>query len=92
MTTWRMSARSAVLAAAAALTPLAGALAAAEDYEFRLATPDVRQGDGAVIAVRLVHRPTGRAVPDAVIYATRLDMSPENMATMTTPLVSRSRR
>lgn len=86
MTTWRMFARSAVLAAAVALTPVAGALAAAQDYEFRLVAPEVKQGEGAIIAVRLVHRPTGRAVPDAVIYATRLDMSPENMATMTVPL------
>lgn len=86
MTTWRMSARSAALAAVVALTPAASVFAAAQDYEFRLATPEVKQGDGAVIAVRLVHRPTGRAVPDAVIYATRLDMSPENMATMTMPL------
>lgn len=86
MTTWRMSTRSAMLAAAVALTPAAGALAAAQDYEFRLVTPEVKQGDGVVIAVRFVHRPTGRAVPDAVIYATRLDMSPENMASMTMPL------
>ncbi|HWX51114.1 MAG TPA: FixH family protein [Roseomonas sp.] len=86
MTTWSVSARSAVLAAALALMPATRALATAQDYEFRLVAPEVKQGDGAVIAVRLVHRPTGRAVPDAVIYATRLDMSPENMATMTMPL------
>ncbi|MBI0537436.1 heavy metal RND transporter [Roseomonas sp. KE2513] len=87
MTTWKMSARSAVLAMAVALTPVAGALAAgAQDYEFRLVTAEVRQGAGAAVAVRLVHKPSGRAVPDAVIYATRLDMSPEGMPTMTTPV------
>ena len=80
-------ARRAVLAAAAAAVSVAGAPAAgAQDYEFRLATPEVKQGDGTVVAVRLVHRSTGRAVPNAVIHSTRLDMSPENMPTMTTPL------
>ena len=85
MSIWQKSARPALLAAAAmALT--AGAIAAPQDHEFRLATPEVRQGDGAVVAVRLVHKPTGRAVPDAVIYRTRPDMSPEEMPTMTVPL------
>lgn len=89
MNTWRMSARSAVLATAMALTPVAGALAAgAQDYEFRLVAAEVRQGMGAVVAVRLVHKPSARAVPDAVIYATRLDMSPESMPTMTVPVMS----
>ena len=87
MAIWRMSARSVVLAAAMALTPVAGALAAgAQDYEFRLVTAEVRQGAGAVLAVRLVHKPSGRAVPDGVIYATRLDMSPESMPTMAVPV------
>lgn len=71
-------------AAAAATRP---ALAAARDYEFRLLTNEVRRGE-AVIAVRLVHKASGRAVPDAVIYATRLDMAPESMPTMTTPLTA----
>ncbi len=84
MTIWRRCVRSAVLAAAVALPPAAGALAAAQDYEFGLVNAEVKQGDGAVITLRLIHKPSGRAVPNAVIYATRLDMSPENMATMTT--------
>jgi len=86
MTIWKSCARSAVLAAAVALPPAAGALAAAQDYEFRPVDTEVKQGDGAVITLRLVHKPSGRAVPDAVVYATRLDMSPENMPTMTTPV------
>lgn len=86
MTDWTNCARAAALAVAAALTPAAGALAAAQDYEFRLVTPEVKQGDGAVVAVRLVHKPSGRAVPNAVVYGTRLDMSPDNMPTMTMPL------
>lgn len=86
MTDWTNCARAAALAVAAALAPAAGALAAAQDYEFRLVTPEVKQGDGAVVAVRLVHKPSGRAVPNAVVYGTRLDMSPDNMPTMTMPL------
>ncbi len=76
------SARSAILAAAIAVVPAAGAIAAVEDYELRLVTDQLRPGDGAMIGVRLVHRPTGRAVPDAVVEATRLDMSPDGMPTM----------
>ena len=86
MTDWKNCARAAALAVAAALAPAAGALAAAQDYEFRLVTPEVKQGDGAVVAVRLVHKPSGRAVPNAVVYGTRLDMSPDNMPTMAMPL------
>ncbi|NKE48508.1 FixH family protein [Roseomonas frigidaquae] len=82
-----MSARSAMLAVAMALTPPADVLAAgAQDYEFQLVTSEVRQGVGAVIVIRLVHKSSSRAVSGAVIYATRLDMSPESMPTMTMPV------
>ena len=88
MTIWTKFARSAALAAAVTVVPVAGdALAAAQDYEFRLASPEVKQGE-AVITLRLVHKPSGRAVPNAVIYATRLDMSPDSMPTMTVPLTA----
>ncbi|MHB0699710.1 FixH family protein, partial [Roseomonas mucosa] len=82
---WKQFARPALLAAAA-MAPVAGAVAAPQDYEFRLVANEVKQGNDAVITVRLIHTPSGRAVPDAAIYATRLDMSPDNMPTMTTPL------
>jgi len=36
--------------------------------------------------VRLVNKKTGKPVPDAVIVAKRLDMAPDSMPTMTTPL------
>ena len=78
--------RALVLAGALTATWATSAVADARDYEFRLVAPQIKQGDGAVVAVKLVHKPTGRAIPDAVIYATRLDMSPDNMATMTAPL------
>ncbi len=60
--------------------------AASEDYEFQLVQPELKQGDGAVLTVRLVHKPSGRPVPDAVVFARRIDMAPEGMATMTAPL------
>jgi hypothetical protein len=37
-----------------------------------------------VITVRLVDKTTGKAIPDAVIFATRLDMAPDAMQEMVT--------
>ena len=60
-------------------------LADIKDYEFQLVDKEVKQGD-AVIAVKLVHKPSGRAIPDAVIFAKRIDMGPDGMATMDSPI------
>jgi YtkA-like len=57
-------------------------------YEFQLTHPEVKQGDGAMIAVRLVRKRTGEPVSNAVIFARRLDMSPDGMANMVAPLES----
>ena len=54
-------------------------------FEFRLVHTDVKIGD-AVVVVRVVNKSTGAAVPDAVIFARRLDMAPEGMPTMTADL------
>ena len=74
------------LAALALAGPLSPVLAATSDYEFRLTQPEVRKGAAAVIAATLVDKRTGKAVPDAVIFAKRLDMQPSGMETMTTPV------
>ena len=61
-----------------------------KDYEFQLIDQTVKKGD-AVISVRLLHKPDGKPVPDAVIFATRLDMAPDGMqemATKTAPMPS----
>src|SRR5438552_18278209 len=61
-----------------------------KDYEFQLVDKTVKKGD-AIISVRLVHKPDGKPVPDAVIFATRLDMAPDGMqeiATKVTPMPS----
>lgn len=77
----------AALGAAALLMGVATSAARADvkDYEFQLIDQQVKQGE-AVIAVKLVHKPSGRAVPDAVIFAKRIDMGPEAMEAMTAPL------
>jgi hypothetical protein len=46
---------------------------------------EVRKGD-AVIAVKLLHKPSGRAIPDAVIFAKRIDMAPDGMGEMQSKL------
>ncbi len=56
-----------------------------KDYEFQLVDQTVKKGD-AIIAVRLIHKPDGKPVPDAVIFATRLDMTPDGMQEMATKI------
>ncbi len=56
-----------------------------KDYEFQLVDKSVKKGD-AIISVRLVHKPDGKPVPNAVIFATRLDMAPDGMETMKTTI------
>lgn len=73
------------LAATLWLAAVSAALADIKDYEFQLVQNEIKSGE-AVVAVRVVHKPTGKPVPEAVIFSKRLDMAPDNMATMTTPL------
>jgi len=61
------------------------AFADVKDYEFQLVDQTIKVGQGT-IAVRLINKVTGKPVPDVVIFATRLDMSPEGMEEMTTKL------
>jgi hypothetical protein len=58
------------------------ATAAASDYVFEAVTIKVPPGDDVQISVRLMNKRTGRAVNDAVIFQTRLDMSPDRMGEM----------
>lgn len=67
---------------AAAGSPIASA--APEDYEFQLVENEIKQGDGTVVAVRLIDKRTGSPVVDAVVFATRMDMQPDGMEAMTT--------
>ena len=57
-----------------------------KDYEFKLVEPTVTVGKDKIIAVRLVNKNTAKPAPDAVIFATRLDMAPEGMPEMVTKI------
>jgi hypothetical protein len=61
------------------------AQAAIADYEFKLVDAKLKKGQ-TVAAVRLIHKPDGKPVPDAVIFATRLDMAPDDMEAMTSAI------
>ena len=72
--------------AAAAL--VVGALATAayagqNDYAFEPVSIEVRNGNNSELAVRLVDKRTGKPVEGAVLFRTRLDMSPDSMGEMT---------
>ncbi len=86
MTSSMKRAAAAALAAALSVAALSTARADITDYEFRLVQTDVKQGNGAIVAVRLIDKRSGNAVPDAVIFATRIDMAPDGMPTMAAPI------
>jgi hypothetical protein len=73
-------------AVAAALGTMVSAHASAGDYEFQLVDKELKTGEPVEITVRLAHKPDGKPVPDAVIFTTRLDMGPDGMEMMTTPV------
>ena len=66
-------AHATVLAFAVAAT---AAAAAARDYAFEPVDIEVRNAPWTEIAVRLVHKPTGRPVGGAVVTRVSLDMAP----------------
>src|SRR5262245_12052829 len=74
------------VAVAAALGANGAALAGANDYVFEPVQAEVKKGDEAVVSVRLKNKKTGQPVADAVIVQSRIDMAPEGMAQMASPL------
>jgi Golgi nucleoside diphosphatase len=64
----------------------AASLAAAIDYAFEPVTAELKKGDDVIVAVRLLHKPSGKPVADAVIVRTRVDMAPDGMADMESPV------
>jgi len=82
-----MKVSSIVRVALAALTGLLWAAIAmpaqadVKDYEFQLVQSEMKKGE-AIVAVRLLNKKTGKTVPDAVIFAKRIDMAPDGMGTM----------
>lgn len=65
--------------------PAMPALADIKDYTFELVQQEAKVGD-AIVAARLVDKRSGKPVPDAVIFAKRLDMAPDSMEEMTTKI------
>jgi YtkA-like len=55
-----------------------------KDYEFQLVDQAITAGSDKIITVRLINKASGKPVPDAVIFATRLDMAPDGMQEMAT--------
>lgn len=66
----------------------AAAFAGATDYVFEPTAAEWKKGDDVVVSLRLTHKPTGKPVADAVIVRTRVDMGPDNMADMVSPVAA----
>lgn len=64
------------------------AFAGSADYVFEPVKAEVKKGDDAIVSVRLKHKPSGKPVTDAVIAQTRIDMAPDGMADMASPLTA----
>ena len=76
---------TAALAATLSLAASA-AMAGAGDYSFEPVNPEMKKGEGVTLAVRLTNKQTGKPVADAVIFKTRVDMAPDGMAEMESPV------
>ena len=81
------SLRGALIAMAAIGAASTAAFADIKNYKFELIDQTVQAGPDKIIAVRLINTKTGKQVPDAVIFATRLDMAPDGMAEMATKII-----
>jgi hypothetical protein len=88
MKSFNTSRTIAAVIAAAMLGAATVALADIKDYEFQLVDQTVQAGPDKIVTVRLVNKKTGKPVPDAVIFATRLDMAPDGMQEMVTKVAS----
>jgi YtkA-like len=79
---------AAALIGIATLGAVGAASAEIKDYEFQLVEQTVQAGPDKIITVRLLDKKTGKTVPDAVIFATRLDMAPDGMQEMATKIAA----
>lgn len=62
------------------------AFAGAADYEFQPVKTELPTGPESEFAVKIIDKRTGKPVPDAVIFSTRLDMAPDGMEMMRSTL------
>jgi hypothetical protein len=82
MTTTKLARAAMAALIGAALT--GAAHAEIKNYEFQLTQPTVKAGADRIVTVRLVDKTSGKAISDAVIFASRLDMAPDGMQEMVT--------
>ena len=78
---------TAALAATISLAASA-AMAGAGDYAFEPVNPEMKKGDDVTLAIRLTNKQTGKPVSDAVIFKTRVDMAPDGMSEMESPIAT----
>jgi hypothetical protein len=71
---------------AALILPSAPVRAAMTDYSLELLPTALSVRTGAIVTLRLTDLRSGSPVDGAVIFATRMDMAPDGMATMTAPV------
>jgi hypothetical protein len=64
----------------------AAAMAGASDYAFEPVAAEMQKGDDVIVALRLVHKPSGKPIADAIVIRTRIDMAPDRMAEMESPV------
>ena len=62
-------------------------LAGANDYVFEPVKTEIKSSNVATVAVRLVHKPSGKPVTDAVIVQTRIVMAHDGGAEMASAFV-----
>lgn len=86
MTTYPFArALGAALLGAALSVPALPALAGIKDYAFEPTRTEAKVGE-TILSVRLMDKRTCKPVPDAVIFAKRIDMAPDSMDEMTSTI------
>ena len=63
-------------------------LAGANDYVFEAIKTEIKSSNVATVAVRLVHKPSGKPVTDAVIVQTRIVMAHDGGAEIASAFVA----
>ena len=63
-------------------------LAGANEYVFEAIKTEIKSSNVATVAVRLVHKPSGKPVTDAVIVQTRIVMAHDGGAKMASAFVA----
>ena len=56
------------------------------DRDMEVEIPGIPAKNGVVVAVTLIDKRSGKPVPDAVIFAQRIDMAPDGMEMMASPI------